>query len=77
MTQTKTYELLAAEIVAMEIPTAEMTLGAADVCATWARVRGPVTQGVAILRLLPMAWAKKVADALAQLVGVLDMLCPR
>ena len=79
MSQHKTYDELEHEILGYHeavTPTAAIP-SVSDICTTWARVKGPVESGAQILRLLPMAWARKVADAITQLAAVLNTICAK
>jgi hypothetical protein len=78
--QAKQFDTLAAELAAMELPSsrhgAVPAVVPADICSVWKAIKPFVETGIKLLKLLPFAWAKKLADALQILADALNALCP-
>jgi hypothetical protein len=70
------FEALSRQLETIELPAAAPAAAKVDICAVWKTVKPIVETGIKLLRLLPFAWAKKIADGLEFLAKALNALCP-
>ena len=54
------FEELATKLENRELPTAAPATAPVDVCAIWKTLKPFIDIGIKLLRLLPLAWAKKL-----------------